>query len=98
VVQERTLAYALKSSLVLLDPRPELAHMVRMVEQAFLLSEAASYVSGAVIPGAEQADTEVAEKRQVYEEDKGDLQRPEVVGSEAGQVTVWAFVWSGLAA
>ncbi len=42
VVQERTVAFALKSSLVLLDPRPELAHMVRMVEQAFRLSEAAS--------------------------------------------------------
>src|SRR3982750_1104437 len=32
VIQERTYAFALKSSLVLLDPRPELAHMVRMVE------------------------------------------------------------------
>jgi indolepyruvate ferredoxin oxidoreductase, alpha subunit len=42
VVQERSVAYALKSSLVLLDPRPELAHMVRMVERAFELSEAAS--------------------------------------------------------
>src|SRR5512139_3669977 len=35
VVQERTYAFALKSSLVLLDPRPELAHMVRFVEEAF---------------------------------------------------------------
>ncbi len=42
VVQERTLAFALKSSLLLLDPRPELAHMVRIVEHAFALSEAAS--------------------------------------------------------
>jgi indolepyruvate ferredoxin oxidoreductase, alpha subunit len=42
VVQERTLAVALKSSLLLFDPRPELAHMVRMVEQAFTLSEAAA--------------------------------------------------------
>jgi indolepyruvate ferredoxin oxidoreductase alpha subunit len=41
VVQERTVAYALKSSLLLFDPRPELAHMVRMVEKAFELSEAA---------------------------------------------------------
>src|SRR5512136_337656 len=41
VVQERTLAVALKSSLLLIDPRPDLAHMVRMVEQGFLLSEAA---------------------------------------------------------
>src|SRR3982750_2661897 len=32
VIQERTHAFALKSSMVLLDPRPELAHMVRMVE------------------------------------------------------------------
>jgi indolepyruvate ferredoxin oxidoreductase alpha subunit len=42
VVQERSLAFALKSSLLLLDPRPELAHMVRTVEHAFALSEAAS--------------------------------------------------------
>ncbi|HET9340855.1 MAG TPA: indolepyruvate ferredoxin oxidoreductase subunit alpha [Casimicrobiaceae bacterium] len=42
VIQERTLAFALKSSLVLVDPRPELAHMVRFVEEAFALSEAAS--------------------------------------------------------
>src|SRR5256885_9598208 len=42
VIQERTYAYALKSSLVLVDPRPELAHLVRMVEHAFALSEAAS--------------------------------------------------------
>jgi indolepyruvate ferredoxin oxidoreductase alpha subunit len=40
VIQERTYAYALKSSLLLLDPRPELAHMVRMVEEGFALSEA----------------------------------------------------------
>ncbi len=42
VIQERTYAYALKSSLVLLDPRPDLAHMVRIVEHAFALSEASS--------------------------------------------------------
>ena len=42
VIQERTLAFALKSSLVLLDPRPELSHMVRMVEHGFALSEAAN--------------------------------------------------------
>ena len=42
VIQERTYAYALKSSLLLLDPRPELAHMVRMVDEAFALSEASS--------------------------------------------------------
>src|SRR5512143_1259543 len=42
VIQERTYAFALKSSLILLDPRPELAHMVRMVGQAFALSEAAN--------------------------------------------------------
>src|SRR5881227_1879089 len=33
VIQERTYAYALKSSLLLLDPRPDLDCMVRMVEQ-----------------------------------------------------------------
>jgi indolepyruvate ferredoxin oxidoreductase, alpha subunit len=42
VIQERTYAYALKSSLVLLDPRPELAHMVDTVQHAFALSEASN--------------------------------------------------------
>jgi indolepyruvate ferredoxin oxidoreductase alpha subunit len=42
VIQERTYAYALKSSLVLLDPRPDLERMVRMVEEGFALSEASS--------------------------------------------------------
>ena len=42
VIQERTTAFALKSSLILMDPRPDLAHMVRMVEEGFALSEAAS--------------------------------------------------------
>jgi indolepyruvate ferredoxin oxidoreductase alpha subunit len=42
VIQERTYAYALKSSLLLLDPRPHLAHMVRTVEHAFALSEASN--------------------------------------------------------
>ena len=42
VIQERTTAFALKSSLILLDPRPDLGHMVRMVEEGFALSEAAN--------------------------------------------------------
>src|SRR5262245_65808448 len=42
VIQERTHAYALKSTMVLLDPRPELANMVRMVEEGFALSEASN--------------------------------------------------------
>jgi indolepyruvate ferredoxin oxidoreductase, alpha subunit len=42
VIQERTHAYALKSTLLLLDPRPELATMVRMVEHGFRMSEASS--------------------------------------------------------
>jgi len=42
VIQERTYAYALKSSLLLLDPRPDLERMVRMVEEGFALSEASS--------------------------------------------------------
>jgi indolepyruvate ferredoxin oxidoreductase alpha subunit len=42
VIQERTGAFALKSSLVLLDPRPDLGHMVRMVEEGFALSEASN--------------------------------------------------------
>ncbi|MDZ4127691.1 MAG: thiamine pyrophosphate-dependent enzyme, partial [Hydrogenophaga sp.] len=42
VIQERTHAYALKSSMVLLDPRPDLGRMVHMVEQGFRLSEASN--------------------------------------------------------
>jgi indolepyruvate ferredoxin oxidoreductase alpha subunit len=42
VIQERTYAYALKSSLVLLDPRPDLAQMARIVEEGFALSEASN--------------------------------------------------------
>jgi indolepyruvate ferredoxin oxidoreductase alpha subunit len=42
VIQERTHAYALKSSMLLLDPRPQLPIMVRMVEEGFRLSEASS--------------------------------------------------------
>ena len=42
VVQERTHAFAMKSSLCLLDPRPNLPHIVRIVEHAFALSEAAA--------------------------------------------------------
>jgi indolepyruvate ferredoxin oxidoreductase, alpha subunit len=39
VIQERTHAYAMKSSMCLLDPRPDLGVMVRMVEEGFRLSE-----------------------------------------------------------
>jgi indolepyruvate ferredoxin oxidoreductase alpha subunit len=39
VIQERTHAYALKSSMCLLDPRPDLGVMVKMVEHGFRLSE-----------------------------------------------------------
>ncbi len=42
VIQERTHAYALKSSMLLLDPRPDLAQMVHMVEHGFRLSEASN--------------------------------------------------------
>ncbi|MFY9511305.1 MAG: indolepyruvate ferredoxin oxidoreductase, partial [Rubrivivax sp.] len=42
VIQERTHAYALKSTLALFDPRPDLANMVRLVEHAFALSEASN--------------------------------------------------------
>jgi len=42
VIQERTLATAMKSSIWLLDPRPEMTNMVHLVEQAFELSEASS--------------------------------------------------------
>ncbi|OGA98317.1 MAG: indolepyruvate ferredoxin oxidoreductase [Burkholderiales bacterium RIFCSPHIGHO2_12_FULL_61_11] len=42
VIQERTHAFALKSTMCLLDPRPELGRMVEMVEHGFRLSEASS--------------------------------------------------------
>jgi len=42
VIQERTHAFALKSTLALFDPRPDLANMVRLVEHAFALSEASN--------------------------------------------------------
>src|SRR5499427_1687084 len=42
VIQERTHAFALKSTMLLLDPRPELANMVQMVEEGFALSEASN--------------------------------------------------------
>ena len=40
VIQERSYAYAMKSSMWLLDPRPDLPTIVRMVEKGFELSEA----------------------------------------------------------
>ena len=39
VIQERTHAYALKSTMLMLDPRPDLSNMVRIVEHGFSLSE-----------------------------------------------------------
>ena len=42
VIQERTHAFAMKSTLLLLDPRPSLSHMVDMVEHAFAMSEASN--------------------------------------------------------
>ncbi|MGB4346338.1 MAG: indolepyruvate ferredoxin oxidoreductase subunit alpha [Burkholderiaceae bacterium] len=42
VIQERTHAFAMKSTMLLLDPRPELSNMVNMVEHAFALSEASN--------------------------------------------------------
>lgn len=42
VIQERTHAYALKSTMCLLDPRPDLGRMVDMVEHGFCLSEASN--------------------------------------------------------
>ena len=40
VIQERSYAYAMKSSMWLLDPRPDLPTIVRCVEKGFALSEA----------------------------------------------------------
>src|SRR5437868_3834038 len=42
IIQERSHAFAMKSQIWLLDPRPTLPKMVEMVEQAFALSEASS--------------------------------------------------------
>ena len=42
VIQERTHAFALKSSLCLMDPRPALQNLARMVEEGFGMSEASS--------------------------------------------------------
>ncbi len=42
VIQERTHAFALKSSLLLMDPRPTLQNLARMVEEGFGMSEAAN--------------------------------------------------------
>ena len=40
IIQERSYAFALKCSMWLLDPRPDLPTIVRTVEQGFELSEA----------------------------------------------------------
>ena len=42
IIQERTHAFAMKSCMCLLDPRPNLPTIVRMVEQGFRLSEASN--------------------------------------------------------
>jgi indolepyruvate ferredoxin oxidoreductase alpha subunit len=42
VIQERTHSFALKSSLCLIDPRPSLQNLARMVEEGFGLSEASN--------------------------------------------------------
>jgi len=45
VIQERTHAFALKSSLCLIDPRPTLPNLARMVEEGFGMSEASNLPS-----------------------------------------------------
>ena len=42
IIQERTHAFAMKSAMCLVDPRPELPTIVNMVEHAFRLSEASN--------------------------------------------------------
>lgn len=42
IIQERSHAFAMKSQIWLLDPRPNLEHIVNMVEEAFSLSEASN--------------------------------------------------------
>ena len=43
IMQERSHAFAMKSQMWLLDPRPNLPSIVRAVEEAFALSEASQY-------------------------------------------------------
>ena len=45
IIQERSHAFAMKSSMCLLDPRPSLPSIVRMVEHGFRLSEASNMPS-----------------------------------------------------
>src|SRR5438132_3920617 len=42
IIQERSHAFAMKSQIWLLDPRPDLPTILRMVEKGFELSEASS--------------------------------------------------------
>ncbi|MGE5203580.1 MAG: thiamine pyrophosphate-dependent enzyme [Acidobacteriota bacterium] len=42
IIQERTHAFAMKSSMWLLDPRPDQARVVELIERAFELSEASN--------------------------------------------------------
>jgi indolepyruvate ferredoxin oxidoreductase alpha subunit len=42
IIQERTHAFCMKSSIWLLDPRPDHPRLVELIEQAFELSEASS--------------------------------------------------------
>ncbi|HSR70774.1 MAG TPA: indolepyruvate ferredoxin oxidoreductase subunit alpha [Kiloniellales bacterium] len=42
VIQERSYAYALKSSVALVDPEPALGNLVEMIERSFELSEASN--------------------------------------------------------
>src|SRR3984893_4079556 len=42
VIQERTHSFALKSSLILIDPQPTLQNLARMVEEGFGISEASN--------------------------------------------------------
>lgn len=42
IIQERTYAFAMKGQMWLLDPRPDLPHLVNMIEQGFGLSEASN--------------------------------------------------------
>ena len=42
IIQERTHAFAMKSSMWLLDPRPDHTHFVELIDKAFALSEASN--------------------------------------------------------
>ena len=88
VIQERTHAVALKSSMWLLDPRPELASIVRMVERGFELSEVSNTP---VHDGA--ADPRLPRARQL----RGERNRAPAISRRSCSKSPATFVYERLA-